>query len=78
MIPCRVCNRVDCECDNSEPEPFTVDTPWVNRVEIIDNTKPTENDTERGRVYVKWENNIKVTLSFQDDDRTLKVFIDNK
>ena len=36
----------------------------VNRFEVID---------EQGRVYVKYDATI--TLSLQDDDRTLKVFV---
>jgi hypothetical protein len=38
----------------------------VTRIEIID---------QKGRSYVNWDDNNKVELSFQDDERTLKVFI---
>jgi hypothetical protein len=38
----------------------------VTRIEIID---------QDGRSYVNWNDNNKVELSFQDDKRTLKVFI---
>ena len=38
----------------------------VTRIEIID---------QDGRSYVNWDDNNKVELSFQDDERTLKVFI---
>jgi len=38
----------------------------VTRIEIID---------QDGRSYVNWDENNKVELSFQDDKRTLKVFI---
>ncbi len=38
----------------------------VNRVEVID---------ENGRSYVKYCKEGDVSLSFQDDERTLKVFI---
>lgn len=38
----------------------------VNRVEVID---------EKGRTYVNWKSENKVELSFQDEGRTLKVFI---
>ena len=41
----------------------------VTRVEIID---------QEGRSYVNWDENNKVELSFQDDGRTLKVFISNR
>lgn len=45
-------------------------TEKVNRVEIID---------ENGRSYVKYlPAHKEVVLSFQDDDKTLKVFIQNK
>jgi hypothetical protein len=41
--------------------------PDVTRVEVIDNT---------GRAYSKW--NVKdVQLSFQDGDKTLKIFLKN-
>jgi len=44
-------------------------TDKVTRVEVID---------QRGRSYVHWDDtNTKVELSFQDDGRTLKVFISN-
>jgi hypothetical protein len=41
----------------------------VIRIEIID---------QEGRSYVNWDDNNKVELSFQDDGRTLKVFIGNR
>ena len=44
-------------------------TDKVTRVEIID---------EDGRSYVNWDDNNKVELSFQDDGRTLKVYIDKR
>ena len=57
-----------------------MDTSKVTRVEIIDHTPDTaENgDLNRGRVYSKWQKNIKVELMLQDDNRTLKVFITKK
>jgi hypothetical protein len=49
---------------------MTYSTDKVTRVEVID---------QRGRSYVHWDdNNTKVELSFQDDGRTLKVFISNR
>ena len=45
----------------------------VNRVEVIDHTKPVEQGG--GRAYVFWEDKAKVEISIQDDGRTLKVFI---
>ena len=45
-------------------------TDKVTRVEVI-----THNE---GRSYVNWDDNNKVELSFQDDGRTLKVFISNR
>lgn len=43
-------------------------TSKVTRVEVID---------DAGRSYVNWKDSNRVELSFQDDDRTLKIFIDN-
>lgn len=40
----------------------------VNRVEVID---------QNGRSYVNWKSTNKTEISFQDDGRTLKVFISN-
>ena len=49
---------------------MTYPTDKVTRVEVI-----THNE---GRSYVNWDDNNKVELSFQDDGRTLKVFISNR
>ena len=38
----------------------------VNRVEVID---------DKGRSYVNWKPTNKVSISLQDDGRTLKIFI---
>lgn len=43
-----------------------MDISKVTRVEVID---------EKGRSYVNWKSDNKVSLSLQDDGRTLKVFI---
>ena len=43
----------------------------VSRFELIDHTKDGG-----GRVFVKYKNNMKILTSVQDEDRTLKVFID--
>ena len=40
--------------------------PRVTRVEVID---------QEGRSYVNWDERNRVELSYQDDGRTLKVFI---
>jgi|APGre2960657404_1045060.scaffolds.fasta_scaffold00061_46 hypothetical protein len=49
---------------------MNITTQKVTRVEVID---------ERGRSYVKYLTaHREVVLSFQDDDRTLKVFIQDK
>lgn len=49
--------------------------PQVNRVEVIDHTKPYEKGG--GRAYVFWEREKKVniTAQLQDDGKTLKIFI---
>ena len=46
----------------------------TNRVEVIDHY---HRDDRLGRAYVFWEpeNTVKVELVFQDDGRTLKVFL---
>ena len=38
----------------------------ITRVEVID---------ENGRSYVNWKEDNDITLSYQDDGRTLKVFV---
>ena len=38
----------------------------ITRVEVID---------ENGRSYVNWEENNDITVSYQDDGMTLKVFV---
>jgi hypothetical protein len=48
---------------------MTYSTDKVTRVEIID---------ENGRSYTNFDPNNKVELSFQDDGKTLKVFISNR
>lgn len=40
----------------------------LTRVEVIDHT---------GRAYVNWNNNNFVEVSYQDEGRTLKIFISN-
>ena len=44
-------------------------TDKVTRVEVIDHN---------GRSYTNFDSNNRVELSYQDDGRTLKVFIDKK
>ena len=44
-------------------------TDKVTRVEVIDG---------QGRAYVNLDDNIKVQLLFQDDGKTLKVFIGHR
>lgn len=46
-----------------------METNKVTRVEVIDHT---------GRAYTNWNVHNKVLISMQDDDRTLKIFIDRK
>lgn len=50
-----------------------METKKVTRVEVIDHTKDGE-----GRAFVKWQDNLEVTLSYQDDGRTLKIFLKEK
>lgn len=55
-----------------------MDLKKVNRVEVINHTKSSEEGG--GRAYVYWDtkNNTDVELSLQDLGKTLKVFISNK
>lgn len=53
-----------------------MNTDNVTRVEVIDHTKPV--DEGGGRCYVKWEKDIKVEVSLQDDGRTMKIFIEKR
>ena len=49
--------------------PVVLDFDKINRLEVIDQT---------GRVLVRYlESNEKLRYSLQDDDRTLKVFVDS-
>jgi len=41
----------------------------VTRVEVID---------EKGRSYVNWEKDNNVEIDYQDDGRTLKIFISKR
>jgi hypothetical protein len=43
-----------------------IDTHRITRLEVIDET---------GRVYTNWHPDNRITLSFQDGNRTLKVFV---
>lgn len=56
-----------------------MNTSKVSRVEVIDHTPVTDDNVDygvdRGRVYVRWEEGIKVEAMLQDDGRTLKIFI---
>lgn len=54
--------------ENNNKNIVEIDTTLINRVEVID---------ENGRSYVNWKPNNKITLSIQDDNRTLKIFISN-
>lgn len=58
-----------------------MDTDKLNRLEIIDHRKNTKSP---GRTVIisgpayKQPDNVKIELSFQDDERTLKVFLSDK
>ena len=67
---CIVCghNASDCIC-----QPPASDTPnIVTRIEVIDHRT---NGAPTGRAFVAWD--AAVTLSYQDNGRTLKVFVDD-
>lgn len=50
----------------------------LNRVEVIDHTKSFEEGGGRRFVYWDTKNETKVELSFQDEGRTLKIFLTNQ
>lgn len=49
--------------------PLLIELDNVNRVEVIDGD---------GRSYVNWKPGNKTKMSFQDNNRTLKIFVNNK
>ena len=44
----------------------------INRVEVIDYYN------NKGRAFVFWKNDAEIEISMQDDNRTMKVFINKK
>lgn len=63
-MPCYICNGTGL-AESKEP------IPQVNRFEVIDHTA-----SGTGREFVKWLSyNFKVVLVYQDDGKTLKVFL---
>ena len=44
----------------------------ITRLEVIDHTSTAENF---GRAFVKWDDKMKIEFSYQDNDRTLKIFL---
>lgn len=56
---------------------MTIIFPKINRIEVIDHTKPLEEGG--GRAYVFWEKKpVSVYFQVQDDGKTLKIFINKK
>ena len=49
----------------------------LTRLEII-NHSSDEGENGFGRVFVHWNDKTRITLSLQDDERTLKIFINDK
>jgi hypothetical protein len=49
-----------------------MNTDQVSRVEIINHLE------DKGREYVFWDDKAHITISLQDDGRTLKIFIEKK
>jgi len=47
----------------------------TNRVEVINHFDPKEG---QARAYTKWESEMSVSLSSQDEGKTLKVFLSKK
>ena len=46
----------------------------LTRIEVINHSK----FGDFGRSFVHWEDGTKISLELQDDEKTLKIFIDNK
>lgn len=62
------------EARQNEIKPCAVcDTSKITRVEVINHAKGG-----KGREYTQWSPDIKIDLSIQDDDRTLKIFISDR
>ena len=57
------------ESDSEMIEADVIESHRLTRVEVID---------ERGRSYVNWHPDNEVKISMQDDNRTLKIFINKK
>lgn len=56
-----------------------IDTKKVTRVEVIDHREITANDfADRGRVLVRWDNEMSLELHLQDSGKTLKVFLKDR
>lgn len=53
-----------------------MNTNKVTRVEVIDHTKSVEQGG--GRAYTFKKENVEVEVVLQDDERTLKVLIENR
>lgn len=64
-------NDLIIECIKYYGQEMHYPTEKVSRFEVIDHTKEMI-----GRVYVKYD--ISIDLSFQDDGKTLKVFVDDR
>ena len=61
-----------CVCE----EVAAVAAQGVTRVEVIDH-RTASGETLRGRRFVAIDENMSVELQYQDDGRTLKVFLDD-
>ncbi len=69
-----------------ETQDQDMDTSEVTRIEVIDHRTsitPNKGATSavlepRGRVFVRWDPDIKTEVSLQDNRRTLKVFITDR
>lgn len=64
-----------CDSVQSARKEGLVSTSKVNRVEVID---WTAENTKMARAFVKWQDDLTVSLQLQDAGRTLKIFLMNK
>ena len=74
---CPECNDISCDSTIKLMEENKVpDIDNVTRIEIIDHSS---NSLEKGRVFVKYlADNEVLKFSLQDNNKTLKIFIQNK
>ena len=56
----------------------TIDESKLSRIEVINHS--SNKDLGSGRIFTHWDmkNKTKITLEIQDNEKTMKIFIDDK